>query len=74
MIPFQLLDLILPFYVVYNTNGIVYASPNIIKIIDFNKLAIELEKPFNAKLTFNLLKELKEMVLFFNINSELNVS
>jgi signal transduction histidine kinase len=70
MIPFQLLDLILPFYVVYNTNGIVYASPNIIRIINFDNLIIELEKPFNAKLTFNFLKELKEMVLFFNISNK----
>ena len=70
MIPFQLLDLIIPFYVVYNTNGIAYGSPNIIKISNLDNLSIELEKPFNAKLTFNILKELKEMVLFFNISNK----
>ena len=71
MLDVALLDKILPFYVIYSKKGIFYFSPNFKKLQE-ETFYLELEKPFNSKISFALLKELTNMVLFFSVSGDKN--
>ena len=66
-----LLDKILSYYVIYSKKGIFHLSPNFKKIAQ-EDFYLELQKPFHTQISFALLKELTDMVLFFNISGDKN--
>jgi len=65
----KLLDKVIPYYIVYDKNKKIYLSKNL-KKLKKNNFYVELQKPFVIRLNFDLLSELTDMILFFNINGD----
>jgi len=67
----KLLNKVVPYYLIYDKNKKIYLSQNL-KKLKKNNFYAELQKPFVTKLNFDILSELTDMILFFNVNGDNN--